>query len=165
MSVIAGYLAGAARLPRGARAPVDAYRKRPDTTISSPASCSFRRDSQANAGQCRPTSIGQIPHCLCSTTKQRGHDASLHASFDSFPGPAHNDCILTARPDFAMFDINWRGLLLPLAYLMVLACTFITFSRVYRKRKACTCASLYPVPACDTQRAKRPARRLTFYSL
>ena len=37
-----------------------------------------------------------------------------------------------------MFDIDWRGLLLPLAYLVVLVGTFMTFSRVYRKRKACT---------------------------
>lgn len=37
-----------------------------------------------------------------------------------------------------MFDIDWRGLLLPLAYLGVLVGTFMTFSRVYRKRKACT---------------------------
>jgi translocation protein SEC66 len=35
-----------------------------------------------------------------------------------------------------MFDINWRGLLLPLAYLVVLVGTFMTFSTVYRKRKA-----------------------------
>ncbi len=35
-----------------------------------------------------------------------------------------------------MFDINWGGLLLPLAYLAVLVGTFVTFSRVYRKRKA-----------------------------
>lgn len=35
-----------------------------------------------------------------------------------------------------MFDIDWRGLLLPLAYLVVLVGTFMTFSTVYRKRKA-----------------------------
>lgn len=35
-----------------------------------------------------------------------------------------------------MFDINWQGLLLPLAYLVVLVGTFLTFSRVYRRRKA-----------------------------
>ncbi len=39
-------------------------------------------------------------------------------------------------PVFAMFDINWQGLLLPLAYLGVLVGTFMTFSRVYRRRKA-----------------------------
>lgn len=37
-----------------------------------------------------------------------------------------------------MFDINWQGLLLPLAYLVVLVGTFVTFSTVYRKRKAST---------------------------
>lgn len=35
-----------------------------------------------------------------------------------------------------MFDIDWRGLLLPLAYLVVLVGTFMTFSTIYRKRKA-----------------------------
>lgn len=40
-----------------------------------------------------------------------------------------------------MFDIDWRGLVLPLAYLIVLTGTFITFSTVYRKRKACTLSS------------------------
>ncbi|KAK4158128.1 Sec62/63 complex, subunit Sec66 [Chaetomidium leptoderma] len=43
-----------------------------------------------------------------------------------------------------MFDINWRGLLLPLAYLVVLVGTFVTFSRVYRKRKAIESANLAP---------------------
>lgn len=35
-----------------------------------------------------------------------------------------------------MFDIDWRGLLLPLAYLAVLGGALMTFSTVYRKRKA-----------------------------
>jgi translocation protein SEC66 len=35
-----------------------------------------------------------------------------------------------------MFDIDWRSLILPLAYVAVLGGTFITFSTVYRKRKA-----------------------------
>ncbi|KAH6854479.1 Pre protein translocase subunit Sec66-domain-containing protein [Chaetomium sp. MPI-CAGE-AT-0009] len=43
-----------------------------------------------------------------------------------------------------MFDIDWRGLLLPLAYLGVLVGTFMTFSRVYRKRKAFESANLAP---------------------
>ncbi|KAL2134750.1 hypothetical protein VTI74DRAFT_10906 [Chaetomium olivicolor] len=43
-----------------------------------------------------------------------------------------------------MFDINWRGLLLPLAYLVVLVGTFMTFSTVYRKRKAVESANLAP---------------------
>ncbi|KAK3299012.1 Pre protein translocase subunit Sec66-domain-containing protein [Chaetomium fimeti] len=43
-----------------------------------------------------------------------------------------------------MFDIDWRGLLLPLAYLGVLVGTFVTFSRVYRKRKAFESANLAP---------------------
>lgn len=41
-----------------------------------------------------------------------------------------------------MFDIDWRGLLLPLAYLVVLGGTFVTFSTVYRKRKARTFSSV-----------------------
>ncbi|KAL2269807.1 hypothetical protein VTJ83DRAFT_1991 [Remersonia thermophila] len=43
-----------------------------------------------------------------------------------------------------MFDINWGGLLLPLAYLVVLVGTFMTFSTVYRKRKAVQSANLAP---------------------
>jgi hypothetical protein len=44
-----------------------------------------------------------------------------------------------------MFDVNWRGLLLPLAYLVVLVGTFMTFSTVYRKRKARKCSRLCPL--------------------
>ena len=36
-----------------------------------------------------------------------------------------------------MFSVDWRGLVLPFAYLTVLTGTFITFSTIYRKRKAC----------------------------
>ncbi|KAL2154013.1 hypothetical protein VTH82DRAFT_2689 [Thermothelomyces myriococcoides] len=43
-----------------------------------------------------------------------------------------------------MFDIDWRGLLLPLAYLVVLVGTFMTFSTIYRKRKAVRSANLAP---------------------
>ncbi|KAK4237849.1 Sec62/63 complex, subunit Sec66 [Achaetomium macrosporum] len=43
-----------------------------------------------------------------------------------------------------MLDVNWRGLLLPLAYLVVLVGTFMTFSTVYRKRKAMQSANLAP---------------------
>lgn len=49
-----------------------------------------------------------------------------------------------------MFDIDWRGLLLPFAYVIVLGGTFMTFSTIYRKRKAGawnvrsqTCSALY----------------------
>lgn len=35
-----------------------------------------------------------------------------------------------------MFSIDWRGLILPISYILVLGGTFITFSSVYRKRKA-----------------------------
>ncbi|GAB1311295.1 Translocation protein S66 [Madurella fahalii] len=43
-----------------------------------------------------------------------------------------------------MFDIDWRGLLLPLAYLVVLGGALMTFSTVYRKRKAMQSANLAP---------------------
>ncbi|KAK4117304.1 hypothetical protein N656DRAFT_773391 [Canariomyces notabilis] len=43
-----------------------------------------------------------------------------------------------------MFEIDWRGLLLPFAYLVVLGGTFMTFSTVYRKRKALQSANLAP---------------------
>lgn len=36
-----------------------------------------------------------------------------------------------------MFSIDWRGLLLLLLYLVVLSGALVTFSSVYRKRKAC----------------------------
>lgn len=35
-----------------------------------------------------------------------------------------------------MLSIDWRGLILPISYILVLGGTFITFSSVYRKRKA-----------------------------
>lgn len=35
-----------------------------------------------------------------------------------------------------MFSLDWRGLVLPFAYLIVLTGTFMTFSTIYRKRKA-----------------------------
>ncbi len=43
-----------------------------------------------------------------------------------------------------MFDIDWRGLVLPLAYVAVLGGTFMTFSTIYRKRKAMESANLEP---------------------
>ncbi|KAK3372520.1 Sec62/63 complex, subunit Sec66 [Podospora didyma] len=43
-----------------------------------------------------------------------------------------------------MFDIDWRGLVVPLAYLVVLGGTFVTFSTIYRKRKAVESANLAP---------------------
>ncbi len=35
-----------------------------------------------------------------------------------------------------MFDIDWWGLALPFAYLLVLSGALMTFSTIYRKRKA-----------------------------
>jgi translocation protein SEC66 len=35
-----------------------------------------------------------------------------------------------------MFEIDWRSLILPFAYVAVLGGTFMTFSTIYRKRKA-----------------------------
>ncbi|KAK0730681.1 Sec62/63 complex, subunit Sec66 [Lasiosphaeris hirsuta] len=43
-----------------------------------------------------------------------------------------------------MFDIDWRGLIVPLAYVVVLGGTFMTFSTIYRKRKATQSANLAP---------------------
>ncbi|KAK2069365.1 hypothetical protein P8C59_003951 [Phyllachora maydis] len=43
-----------------------------------------------------------------------------------------------------MFSIDWRGLLLLLLYLVVLSGALVTFSSVYRKRKASQSASLEP---------------------
>jgi translocation protein SEC66 len=37
-----------------------------------------------------------------------------------------------------MFDIDWKGLALPFAYLLVLGGALMTFSTIYRRRKAGT---------------------------
>lgn len=43
-----------------------------------------------------------------------------------------------------MFGIDWMGLVLPFSYILVLGGTFVTFSSVYRKRKATQSANLAP---------------------
>ncbi|KAG8164665.1 hypothetical protein KVR01_004940 [Diaporthe batatas] len=43
-----------------------------------------------------------------------------------------------------MFSLDWRGLILPISYILVLGGTFVTFSSVYRKRKAAQKANLEP---------------------
>ncbi|PMD51780.1 uncharacterized protein K444DRAFT_647777 [Hyaloscypha bicolor E] len=43
-----------------------------------------------------------------------------------------------------MFDIDWVGLSVPFAYIAVLVGSLITFSSVYRKRKAAQSATLAP---------------------
>ncbi|KAH7022607.1 Sec62/63 complex, subunit Sec66 [Ilyonectria destructans] len=44
----------------------------------------------------------------------------------------------------AFLDIDWKGLALPFAYVIVLAGALMTFSTIYRKRKAAESASLAP---------------------
>lgn len=36
-------------------------------------------------------------------------------------------------------DVDWKGLALPFAYLLVLGGALMTFSTIYRKRRACMC--------------------------
>lgn len=43
-----------------------------------------------------------------------------------------------------MFGVDWKGLALPLAYLVVLGGALMTFSTIYRKRKAAESANLAP---------------------
>ncbi|KAG5925761.1 hypothetical protein E4U42_004001 [Claviceps africana] len=43
-----------------------------------------------------------------------------------------------------MFTIDWKGLALPFAYLLVLGGALMTFSTIYRKRKAAESANLAP---------------------
>ncbi|KAJ3477501.1 hypothetical protein NLG97_g8822 [Lecanicillium saksenae] len=43
-----------------------------------------------------------------------------------------------------MFSIDWKGLALPFAYLIVLSGALMTFSTIYRKRKAAESANLAP---------------------
>lgn len=50
----------------------------------------------------------------------------------------------------AMFSLDWKGLILPIAYILVLGGTFITFSSVYRKRKAGECPLAPDVPYLST---------------
>ncbi|PHH84980.1 hypothetical protein CDD83_1083 [Cordyceps sp. RAO-2017] len=43
-----------------------------------------------------------------------------------------------------MFGVDWKGLALPFAYLLVLGGALMTFSTIYRKRKAAESANLAP---------------------
>lgn len=45
-----------------------------------------------------------------------------------------------------MFDIDWMSLTLPLAYVLVLGGSLMTFSTIYRKRKAGTWMGTPPIP-------------------
>lgn len=45
-----------------------------------------------------------------------------------------------------MFDIDWKGLALPFAYLLVLGGALMTFSTIYRRRKAGTALLSFPLP-------------------
>ncbi len=69
-----------------------------------------------------------------------------------------------------MFDIDWKGLILPFSYILVLGGTFVTFSTIYRKRKASTCARtdrpsplffspLMPATATQTDTPRRSPER------
>jgi len=40
--------------------------------------------------------------------------------------------------------VDWQGLILPFSYILVLGGTFVTFSTIYRKRKAAQSANLAP---------------------
>ncbi|RCI15688.1 hypothetical protein L249_3381, partial [Ophiocordyceps polyrhachis-furcata BCC 54312] len=42
------------------------------------------------------------------------------------------------------FGVDWKGLALPFAYLVVLSSALMTFSSIYRKRKAAESANLAP---------------------
>lgn len=43
-----------------------------------------------------------------------------------------------------MFNIDWKGLALPFAYVLVLGSALMTFSTIYRKRQAAESANLAP---------------------
>lgn len=47
-------------------------------------------------------------------------------------------------------DIDWKGLALPFAYLLVLGGALMTFSSIYRKRQA-GMTSRTPEPFCSCQ--------------
>ena len=45
-------------------------------------------------------------------------------------------------------EVDWMGLALPFAYLLVLSVSLMTFSSIYRKRKASTCPLPSPHATC-----------------
>lgn len=45
----------------------------------------------------------------------------------------------------SILDIDWKGLALPFAYIFVLGGALMTFSSIYRKRRAGTTS---PIRAC-----------------
>ena len=49
-----------------------------------------------------------------------------------------------------MLSVDWRGLVLPFAYVVVLLGTFMTFSTIYRKRKAGTQLAPTNLPPRET---------------
>jgi translocation protein SEC66 len=51
-----------------------------------------------------------------------------------------------------MIEVDWKGLILPFAYVLVLLGAFTTFSTIYRKRKAAQSANLAPWFAPHLQR-------------
>lgn len=76
-----------------------------------------------------------------------------------------------------MFSIDWKGLALPFAYLLVLSGALMTFSTIYRKRKAGTFSRSLSAEKMQTNtntvrsgerkpgtvvRAQSPTKRLPF---
>lgn len=103
-----------------------------------PKSCQAVLSGPCSAGPfCRATYTGFCTQTIRPTSPLcfLNHAAHPDAPFFYFSGRRLSHTFAT-RPAFAMFDVNWQGLLLPLAYLVVLVGTFLTFSRVYRRRKA-----------------------------
>ncbi|WDK14188.1 preprotein translocase subunit Sec66 [Colletotrichum graminicola] len=56
----------------------------------------------------------------------------------------HHDPYEGSKATTAMFNVDWMSLVLPFAYLTVLGGVFMTFSTIYRKRKATQSANLAP---------------------
>lgn len=72
---------------------------------------------------------------LLSLTSGFASSSLLYPPFS----PCRTLPVFVRRLSCAMFSLDWRGLILPIAYILVLGGTFITFSSVYRKRKAGKC--------------------------
>lgn len=60
-----------------------------------------------------------------------------------------------------MFTVDWMGLAMPFAYLLVLSGALMTFSRIYRKRKASTLSPVHYIARAGCALQIIPSQMLT----
>ncbi|KAL8416669.1 hypothetical protein RB596_006995 [Gaeumannomyces avenae] len=73
--------------------------------------------------------------------KQRAYRPRKNNLWEDHKREAERACQTASA---TMFGIDWLSLVLPFSYILVLGGTFVTFSTVYRKRKATQSANLAP---------------------